>query len=187
MSTNKTKAQLELELKQAQKQIARLEREIEKGSRGNPSADQPELRSRPTDLALGERNDYRTMVEQLPLVVYINPTHDPSYTIYISPQIKAIFGYSAEEWLADPKLWSKTLHPQDRDRVLAETKRIQDSGEPLNIEYRMMVGDDRSVWVHDEIVLVRNQEGEPQFWQGYMIDITERKEVEEALQKSEER
>lgn len=184
MSTNLTKAQLESELKLAQKKIARLEREAKKakGKSSLPVTDVLGLQQN-----LQDENKYKTMVEQLPLVVYINPTDDPSYTVYISPQIESIFGYSAKEWLADPKLWSKTLHPQDRDRVLAEIIRVKNSGEPLNIEYRMMVEGDRSVWVHDEIVLVRNEEGAPQFWQGYMIDITGRKQVEEALYKSEER
>src|SRR5689334_16487928 len=131
MSTNKTKAQLEVELKRAQKQIAKLEREAKKvkGESVHTAGDVLWMKQ---DLQ-GE-NKYKTMVEQLPLVVYINPTDDPSYTVYISPQIKNIFGYSAEEWLADPKLWSKTLHPQDRDRVLKEIKRIKESGEPLNLE-----------------------------------------------------
>jgi two-component system cell cycle sensor histidine kinase/response regulator CckA len=187
MSTNKTKAQLEVELKLAKKQIARLEREAKKtiGETLSPGGHMSSLKSdvRP----LQEENKYRARLEQLPIVVYINPTNDPSYTVYISPQIETIFGYSTEAWLADPKLWSKMLHAQDRERVLAEMQRIRDSHQALNIEYRMIVADNRIVWVHDEIVLVRDADGEPQFWQGYMIDITERKQVEEALYKSEER
>jgi len=47
--------------------------------------------------------------------------------------------------------------------------------------------DGRVVWVSDEAVLVRDEDGTPLFWQGVLLDITERKEVEEALRESEER
>jgi PAS domain S-box-containing protein len=182
MSTTKTKAQLELELKQAQKQIAKLESALKK-AKGETLQPQGDL------LWLKSKNEYkyRLMVEQLPLIIYINPADDPSRTVYISPQIENIFGYSAEEWLIDPKLWTRMLDPQDYEHVLAEVKRIEDNGEALNIEYRMIANDNRKVWVHDEAVLVRDPQGNPLFWQGYMIDITERKQMWEAMLESEAR
>jgi PAS domain S-box-containing protein len=187
MSTTKTKAQLELELKQAKKQISKLESALKKakGETLQPQGNLLWLKS--NEQSSQNEYKYRLMVEQLPLIIYINPADDPSHTVYISPQIKNIFGYSAEEWLTDPKLWTRMLDPQDYEHVLAEVKRIEDSGEPLNIEYRMIADDNRKVWVHDEAVLVRDPQGNPLFWQGYMIDITERKQMWEALLESEAR
>ena len=61
---------------------------------------------------------YRDLIEHLPLVTYIDePAAAPS--IYISPQVEPLVGYSADEWLGDPDLFLKLLHPEDRERVLA--------------------------------------------------------------------
>ncbi len=173
MSTTKTKAQLELELKQAQKLISQLKREAAK----KPAAERP---------ASWLKNDH-TLIEHLPIVIYINPLHDLTYTLFVSPHIQGMLGYSPVEWLADPNLWSKLLHPLDQKRVLSEAKRIQNSGKNINIEYRMITRDTRTIWVQDDLVLVHDAEGRPQFWQGYMTDITERKQMGEALLESEAR
>src|SRR6185295_8466822 len=84
-----------------------------------------------------------------------------------------------QEWLDDPKLWSKTVHPEDRQEVLKQAALSDQSNEPFEMEYRMIARDGRLVWVHDEVILVNDLEGKPQFWQGIMLDITERKQAEE--------
>ena len=106
---------------------------------------------------------------------------DASSTLYVSPQIEALVGYTPQEWIADPKLWSKTLHPEDRQHVLAQAALTDQTNKPFEMEYRMIARDGRLVWVHDEVILVKDPDGQPQFWQGIMLDITERKQGEEAL------
>jgi PAS domain S-box-containing protein len=96
-----------------------------------------------------------------------------------------LLGYTPKEWLADPKLWSKTLHPEDRQQVLENIAETDQSHKPFDMEYRMYTRDGRLVWVHDESVLVNDLNGEPQFWQGIMLDITERKQAEEELDEAE--
>ena len=66
---------------------------------------------------------YRTLVEQMPMITYVATLDKAIGTLYISPQIEVLLGYSPEEWLADPGLWVQLLHPEDRDRVLAEVQR----------------------------------------------------------------
>jgi len=105
----------------------------------------------------------------------------------VSPQIEAMQGHTAQEILADPEHWTKTLHPEDRERVLAEDERTNRTGEPFKAEYRQYAKDGREVWVRDEAVLVRDEEDSPLFWQGVLLDITEQKVAEEALRKSETR
>jgi PAS domain S-box-containing protein len=186
MSTTKTKAQLELELKQAKKLISQLKRE---GAKGKPAPvkQKNEHILQSNDGGKQAAGKYTALIEHLPIVVYINPVNDLGYTLYVSPYTHKMLGYSSAELLADPKLWSKLLHPSDRNFVLAESKRILSSGESLDIEYRMITRDERTIWVHDEVVLVRDSAGQPQFWQGYLIDITERKQMGEALLESEAR
>jgi PAS domain S-box-containing protein len=122
---------------------------------------------------------FRTLVEQVPVVLYIDSDDEVSSAIYMSPQVEEILGYTPDEWLDDPELWVKILHPDDCERVLAENARVDEIGGPFNVEYRMLAKDGRAVWVRDEAVLVRDEEGSPLFWQGVFIDITERKEAEE--------
>ncbi len=128
---------------------------------------------------------FRTLVEQLPAVTYVNALGGPAIPAYIGPQYQQLFGYSAEERMADPDLWSRLLHPADRERVLAESDRTAATGEPFSMEYRMIARDGRVVWIQDEATLVRDERGEPRFWQGVLFDITERKQAEEQLREAE--
>ena len=124
---------------------------------------------------------YRSLVEQIPVVTYIDAVDPNSSTIYISPQVEQVVGYSPEEWTADPRLWEKLLHPEDRARVLELSHRTNRTGEPFRAEYRLITRDGRMVWVRDEAVLMRDERGRPQYWQGVMVDITERKLAEEEV------
>ena len=121
---------------------------------------------------------YRTLVEQLPAVTYIAALDGASTTLYVSPQIEAMIGFSPAEYAADPDVWRQRLHPDDRERVIAEVARSQATGEPLASEYRMITRDGRVVWLRDEAAIVRDDAGEPLFLQGVMLDITERKSLE---------
>ena len=98
---------------------------------------------------------YRSLVEDLPLATYVDALDTTSSNIYTSPQIEKLLGYSREEWLANPDLFPKTLHPDDRERVLAEHARTYETGEPLRSEYRVTAKDGRVVWIQDEAVIVR--------------------------------
>jgi PAS domain S-box-containing protein len=124
---------------------------------------------------------YRTLVEQIPAVTYVAALDDVSSTIYVSPQTTEMLGVTPEEWLADPELFAKSLHPEDRKRVLVEHVRANRVGSPLKLEYRLRTREGRVVWVRDESVVVRNQEGRPLFRQGVLLDISDRKVAEERV------
>jgi diguanylate cyclase (GGDEF)-like protein/PAS domain S-box-containing protein len=124
---------------------------------------------------------YRTLVEQIPAVTYIDPVNDPHTSLYTSPQIEQVLGYTPQEW-QNEKLWPKRLHPEDRERILAADERFEAGGEyPFSEEYRLLAKDGSVVWVREEAVLVRNEAGEPLYWQGVFYDLTERKALEERL------
>jgi PAS domain S-box-containing protein/putative nucleotidyltransferase with HDIG domain len=130
---------------------------------------------------------YRTLVEQLPVVVYVNPADAVGSTVYVSPQIKDFLGYTQEEWLQDPAFWEKALHPEDRARILAEVDKMRYSSDPFDEEYRMITRDGRVIWVQDQATLLHDPEGHPLLWQGLMADITERKHAEEQIKLQIER
>jgi PAS domain S-box-containing protein len=132
---------------------------------------------------------FRTLVEQIPAVTYVEAVDRGGRTTalaYASPRIEAMFGYSPEEWMADPDLFPKLLHPEDRDRVLAEDERTDRTGEPFKAEYRQYTRDGRVIWVRDEAVLIRDARGAPLYWQGVMFDVTEQKRHEEELERRAE-
>src|SRR5215211_67301 len=134
---------------------------------------------------------FRTLVEQIPAATYTQQLAEPDSsktnpTLYASPQIEAQSGYPPEAFVEAPQLWIKLLHPDDRERVLAEDKRTDETGEPFRMEYRQIARDGRVVWIRDEAVLVRDEHGRPRFWQGVMYDITDGKRTEKALQESEQ-
>ena len=124
---------------------------------------------------------YRTLVEQIPAVTYIDPVNDPHTSLYTSPQIEQVLGYTPREW-QNEKLWSKRLHPDDRERVLTPDERFEtEDGNSFSEEYRLLAKDGSVVWVREEAVLVRDEAGEPLYWQGVFYDLTERKVLEERL------
>jgi PAS domain S-box-containing protein len=132
---------------------------------------------------------FRTLVEQIPAVTYIQEpieSDNPKVVTYMSPQYETMLGYPREAEILDEEHWLRTLHPEDRERVLAEEVRTDESGEPFKIEYRVIAADDRVVWVRDHAVLMRDKEGQPLYWLGVQYDITEQKRVEAALRQSEE-
>jgi diguanylate cyclase (GGDEF)-like protein/PAS domain S-box-containing protein len=131
--------------------------------------------------------DYRTLLERIPAITYIAGFGESGAWDYVSPQIEPMLGFRPEEWKKDPGLWFRQIHPEDRARALEDEANSKMSGEPLASEYRMLTADGRTMWVRDEAVLVRDANGRPVHWQGFMVDITRRKETEDRLQESETR
>jgi PAS domain S-box-containing protein len=122
---------------------------------------------------------YRTLVEQLPLITYVDlPYSADESASYISPQIEHILGYSLAQWHSDPSFFVDHLHPQDRDRVRDAQRLARESGEPLEIEYRIISDSGRVIWLQDSYTTVRDEAGRPWYAQGFAVDITARKEAE---------
>ncbi|MCC6222773.1 MAG: PAS domain S-box protein [Thermoleophilia bacterium] len=127
---------------------------------------------------------YRTLVEHLPLTVYIDNLDDPASSLYISPQVERSLGYSPEEWLADAHMLARLVHPDDHPEIV-ESPWPEEDG-PHRQEYRMIARDGRVVWMQDEYVIIRDDDGNRRYAQGYLLDTTERREMEEALRDSEQ-
>jgi diguanylate cyclase (GGDEF)-like protein/PAS domain S-box-containing protein len=121
---------------------------------------------------------YRTLIEQLPLVVYVDALDEVSSNIFTSRQIEPLLGYSVEEWTAEADLFARLLHPDDRERVLDAHARAHETHEPLSLEYRLIARDGRVVWLRDEGVVVLDDHGQPLNVQGYLLDITREREAE---------
>src|SRR5215208_3278997 len=128
----------------------------------------------------------RTLVEHVPAITYTGEVGGDHALAYVSPQIEEVLGYSPGEVVADPDHWTKMLHPHDRRWVLAEDRRTGETGDSFALEYRMFARNGNVVWLRDEAMLVRDEDGHPLPWQGFMLDVTKRKQAEEKLRESEE-
>ncbi|SFE14583.1 response regulator [Methylobacterium sp. 13MFTsu3.1M2] len=101
---------------------------------------------------------------------------------FISENVRDLLGYEPGDYLAGPEFWLERLHPDDRDRVLAEFPHLLADGHNV-IEYRFRHANGTYRWVRDEQRLLRDATGQPVEVVESWSDITERKEAELALQK----
>jgi diguanylate cyclase (GGDEF)-like protein/PAS domain S-box-containing protein len=127
---------------------------------------------------------YRALVERMPAVVYIQEVGSPDSAMYMSPQIEALTGYTSEECKNQDLRWAM-VHPDDRDWLQAEDQREVEPGEVFATEYRVLHRDGHTKWVRNESVMIEEEASGTRYWQGFMLDISERKRTEEALRRSQ--
>ena len=129
---------------------------------------------------------YRSLVEQIPAVTFMASLEEGENEIYIGPQIEALLGYTQKEWLDDPVLWFHRMHADDQERWNAEFARGCAVGGPFRADCRFFAKNGRTVWVHGEARVVRDQLGRPLFIQGVAFDITDIKEAEQRMREAQE-
>ena len=137
--------------------------------------------------ALGQsETKYRNLIESLPVMFYSCENRTPYKFLYISPSFE-MFGYPLDKWLDNSDMWINVLHPEDRDWVLASTDEAVSLRSATNYEYRVINKNGEIVWIHDQASCVKHPDGKNTFRQGVMLDITMRKNAQEALKEHEER
>ena len=125
---------------------------------------------------------YRALVEQIPAVVFMAYLDRGIGEAYVSPQIEATLGFSQAEWLEDPVLWYRQVHPDDKNRWSMEASEMFVSGKPLRSAYRVIARSGQVIWFHCEARMIRHPDGSPWFIHGVAFDITDLKRTEEELQ-----
>jgi PAS domain S-box-containing protein len=126
---------------------------------------------------------YQSLVEQTPAVVFLDALDENETTLYISPRIEELTGYTPVEWQSDDRIWEKHIHPEDGERIAEADRRSHVTGERFAEEYRFIRRDGRMVWIKEDTSLIRDKDGNPLYWQGILLDITKEKENEAALQR----
>ena len=129
---------------------------------------------------------FRPLIEQLPLVTYIGSLDLGRPKLYVSPQIEQLLGYPAGDWLRDPDLLAKVVHPDDWERVLTGSSDARTAGTAFRAEYRCVTATGQLVWVLDETYAAHDERGEACV-QGYLLDISDRKQAELNVRGSEAR
>jgi PAS domain S-box-containing protein len=126
---------------------------------------------------------YQRLAEQLPGVVYTEALQAAS-AMYISPRIEHLTGYTAAEWTADDTFFERVLHPDDRVRVGTTFAEARERREAVVCEYRIIRPDGSLVWVNDDAGIAYDDDGAALYIQGYMADVTARKDTEEKLEEA---
>ncbi|MCZ2127392.1 MAG: PAS domain-containing protein [Anaerolineales bacterium] len=124
---------------------------------------------------------YQLFLESIPIVTYMTEPTAEDRILYISPQAEKMLGYAPQDFISDPHLWSRLIHADDRNTTLAYNIKTAQSGEPFQMEYRMIAKDGRTVWVRDEAKQIRDEKGRPLYWLGVWTDITREKSSEKEL------
>jgi len=119
-----------------------------------------------------------------PAVIYSCRASGDFGSTFVSDNIRALTGYAPEDCLANPDFWREGLHPEDAPRVMEGLKELFDQGH-IKHEYRFRRRDGSYIWIYDELRIVRGADGEPLEMVGYWIDITGRKQAEDAIMKRE--
>jgi PAS domain S-box-containing protein len=142
---------------------------------------------RRTQMALeaGERR-YRALVEQIPAIVYTAGLGAEGSWDFVSPHVERMLGHPVHEWTENAALWYASIHPDDRERALADEQALRGPGDQLRSEYRMVAKDGRIVHVRDEGTVIENENGELRL-HGVLLDVTDHREAEEAVRETHDR
>jgi PAS domain S-box-containing protein len=131
-------------------------------------------------------NDQRIehILSRSPAIIYAGRVDIAFCLTFMTENFSSRFGFSTKECLDNPAFWRKNIHPDDCDCVFADYASLREKEHHLH-EYRFRKKDGNYLWVLDELRLINDPEGNPVEIIGSWLDITERKEAEVALQKSE--
>lgn len=133
---------------------------------------------------LASEEKYRSLIYNIPDVTWTST--EQGNTLFISPNIESVYGYTQEEVYSDPSLWLGRVHPDDLEGVLNAFKELFASGKTFDVEYRIKRKDGQWIWLHDRATHAYEKDG-VRLADGVFSDITAKKLAQEALKSSEEK
>lgn len=142
---------------------------------------------KPTQEAEAAINRDRRLFASGPVTVFRWLAADNWPVEYVSPNVTQ-WGYQSEDFTSRRMSYASIIHPADLALVTAELKRCEAAG--LNVfknDYRIIRADGQVRWVYEYTVFVRNEQGVITHYEGYILDISDRKLFETQLKESEER
>ncbi|MCI0629758.1 MAG: PAS domain S-box protein [Phycisphaerales bacterium] len=127
---------------------------------------------------------YRRLIEDVRIIAWEFDSPSKRFA-FVSHQAEEIMGYPIADWY-EPGFWFRHLHPEDRVAAKEYCNRRSAAGEDHEQEYRMIRADGSAVWMRDMTTIIM-RDGAPVGMHGVFIDITERKNAEEALRLADRR
>ncbi len=125
------------------------------------------------------------LLSSSPGIIYSCKASGDYGATFISENITAILGYEVSEWLNDSGFRANHIHPEDAPHILTELSALLEHGHHTH-EYRFLHKNGTWRWIHDELKLVKDDKGNAIEIVGYLLDITDRKLAELALEEAKE-
>ncbi len=119
----------------------------------------------------------RAMVAGLNAIVW---ERDPSTWRFrfVNARAAEVLGYPIRQWLDEPGLWQRILHPDDADEVLAAVRGAIADGEDVSLTYRVRAADGRWVWLQHLAHVARDEAGTATAMHSVLVDVTDSKRRE---------
>ncbi|MHC4213127.1 MAG: PAS domain S-box protein [Planctomycetota bacterium] len=133
---------------------------------------------------LNSERRYRTLLHNIPGMIYRG---NPDWTAEIIANSEAICGYLVEDLNAARVKWLDLIHPDDKERVLERSGKLENGGKSDIQVYRIIDKQGNVRWVEDHKRSQFAEDGSFEGVDGIVYDVTERKWAEQALRESEER
>jgi PAS domain S-box-containing protein len=133
--------------------------------------------------AVAAQQRFRDLVNSVEGIVW--EADVPSFQfLFISKQAERILGYPVERWLSEPTFWKDHVHPEDQEWTVQLCQKATAEKRDHQFEYRMIAADGSVVWLRDLVTVVVEGDRVTRV-RGLMVDLTNRKQAEEALRQAQ--
>ena len=133
---------------------------------------------------VAEKEKFETLVENAPLIVYrLEPD---GTTVFVNHFVEDILGHTVTEVIDDRDFWTKTAHPEDRQNVAEQLAACLGEGREFLVEYRGIHNSGLEVFLLNHAIPLIDQQGRVQAVDGIIVDVSERKRLEEKIIQTEE-
>ncbi|MGM3307774.1 PAS domain S-box protein [Anabaena sp. WFMT] len=154
----------------------------------NQSLQQEIIERQQTEAALRESEEkFRQFGDNIQAQIIWIKCCNSGATVYVNSAYEKIWGRSCQSLFDNPQSWTEPIHPEDRDRILAQIQENFQKDNRSNLEYRLVKPDGEIRWILARCFPIKNEQGQIQYFGGIAEDITERKQAEEERRKTEER
>jgi len=132
---------------------------------------------------------FRTLVGNIPGVVYRCLPGHPWTMLFISDGVEVLSGYPASDFLGENpvRAFGALMHPDDIEPIARNTAEAVAERRPYINEYRVIDARGETHWVYAKGQAVYGAGGEPEYLDGTIFDISDRLKAEKRLRESEER
>jgi PAS domain S-box-containing protein len=133
--------------------------------------------------AVAAQQRFRDLVNSVEAIVW--EANVPSFQFsFISKEAERVLGYPVERWLSEPTFWKDHVHPEDREWALQYCQTATAEKRNHQFEHRMIAADGSVVWLRDLVTVVVEGDRVTRV-RGLMVDLTNRKQAEEALRQAQ--